>query len=128
MFILYLTYKKRVVVNIKPFHNECKRDSLSLSLSLSLSHADTHTHTEACTVCRVLMLVVYVNGVGKSGNVEITEEETSHIEPRVREMISCCNTFLTSCCLNEMSGQFITCRPPPQGCLWYSLTKSSARR
>ena len=44
MFILYLTYKKRVVVNIKPFHNECKRDSLSLSLSLT--HADTHTHIQ----------------------------------------------------------------------------------
>ncbi|XP_030936941.1 DNA-binding protein BIN4 isoform X1 [Quercus lobata] len=43
---------------------------------------DTHTHTQACTVCRVLMLVVSVNGVGKSGNVEIAEEETSHMEPR----------------------------------------------
>ena len=87
LFILYLTYKKRVEVNIKPFHNECKRDSLSLSLSLM--QTQTHTHTEACTVCRVLMLLVSVNGVGKSGNVEIAEEETSHMEPRVREMISC---------------------------------------
>lgn len=103
---------------------------MNANVILFLSHADTHTHThtEAYTVCRVLMLVVSVNGVGKSGNVEIAEEETSHIEPRVRLMISCCNTFLSSCCLNEMSCQFITCRPPPQGCLWYSLTKSSARR
>lgn len=41
-FILYLTYKKRVVVNIKPFHNECKHDSLS--------HSDTHTHTHRCVL------------------------------------------------------------------------------
>lgn len=101
---------------------------MNANMILSLTQTHTHTHTQVCTVCRVLMLVVSVNGVGKSGNGEIAEEETSHIEPRVREMISCCNTFLSSRCLNEMSCQFITCRPPPQGCLWYSLTKSSARR
>ena len=79
------------------------------------------------------MFVVSVNGVGTSGNVEVAEEETSdkHIEPHVRVMISsckACNACLSSCWLNEMPWGFVTCRSPPQGCLWCSRIKSNAQR
>lgn len=79
---------------------------------------------------KILTLVVFVNGIGNVDNVEVAEEETSdkHIEPHVRVVVNSYTAGPFSHCFNEMSWQFILCRSPPQGCLWCSLRKSTARR
>jgi hypothetical protein len=98
--------------------------NLSLSLSLSLSQIRTFFKK------KVLTLVVLVNGIGNVDNVEVAEEETSdkHIERHVRVLISSYSAGPSSHWLNEMPWQFILCRPPPQGCRWCSLRKSTAQR